>query len=139
MDALSRVNGPGLLPTGGSTSQLLAKKSATDADVEWISAPAAANGIPVGGTTDQLLAKNSNTDFDMKWLNAPNAANGLPTGGTAGQVLKKTDSTNYNTYWGTDNEGSGGSDNLTSTQLTLGPFKIRYNSISERLEFTYGI
>lgn len=139
MEVLKRVSGPGLLPSGGSTSQLLAKNSATDSDVGWVDAPAAANGIPTGGNQNQLMVKNSSTDFDVKWVDAPSASNGVPTGGSTGQVLKKASNSDNDVVWAADNEGSGGAPNLTLTQLTLGPFKIRYNSGDERLEFTYGI
>jgi hypothetical protein len=56
--------GPGLA-AGGTTGQLLAKKSATDFDTQWIN-PSGAN-LPVGGTTGQHLTKNSATNYDAGW------------------------------------------------------------------------
>jgi hypothetical protein len=82
----------------GEGGKIVAVKSDVTG-LEFIAAPAAANGVPAGGTTNQLAAKNSNTDYDLKWMDAPAAANGIPTGGTAGQILEKIDGTNFNAQW----------------------------------------
>ena len=52
------------VPEGGTEDQLLAKASADDGDLEWITVPK----IPAGGTTGQVLAKKSNDDFDLEWV-----------------------------------------------------------------------
>ena len=88
----------------GEGGKIIAVKSDVSG-LEFVSAPAAANGVPAGGTTNQLLAKDGATDYVVKWMDAPAAANGLPAGGTAGQVLEKIDSTDYNTQWATPSGG----------------------------------
>lgn len=55
------------IPSGGATSQVLAKNSATDYDVSWVTL----EGIPAGGTTNQVLKKNSATDYDVSWAESP--------------------------------------------------------------------
>lgn len=55
--------GPGY-PPGGTTGQILAKRSATDFDTLWTAPP---SSLPIGGTTGQVLGKKSNTDFDVQW------------------------------------------------------------------------
>jgi hypothetical protein len=102
----AHANVDAVVPTGGTTGQVLKKTSATNYDITWGDSAAATNGIPSGGTTNQLLAKNSNTDYDGKWVDAPAATNGIPTGGTAGQVLAKGDGTDYNAQWGTPSGGT---------------------------------
>ena len=62
---------PGVcVPTGGTTGQVLKKKSGTNYDTEWAdeSGGGSEHGIPDGGTANQLLAKNSNTDYDVHWV-----------------------------------------------------------------------
>lgn len=73
------VNSP--LPAGGTTGQVLAKKSDTDRDVEWKDAE---SGLPTGGTNGQFLQKSAS---GAEWADLPNP---LPTGGTNGQVMTKT-------------------------------------------------
>ena len=54
---------------GGTTGQVLKKKSNTDFDTEWAdeSGGGSEHGIPSGGTTNQILHKKSNTDYDVEW------------------------------------------------------------------------
>jgi len=62
---------PGVgVPEGGTTGQVLKKKSATNFDTEWAdeSGGGSEHGIPDGGTSGQILAKNSNTDYDVHWI-----------------------------------------------------------------------
>lgn len=98
----------------GAGGKVVAVNSGETA-LEFIAAPAAANGVPAGGTTNQLAAKNSNADYDLKWMDAPAAANGIPTGGTAGQVLTKDTSTDYDASW--QDAGSGSSPLTTKGDL----------------------
>lgn len=73
----------GGLPVGGAGGQLLAKKSGTDYDTEWVPAPVmglAIADVPAGGFTGQMLGKISNNDYEFAWVNRP--ADGAP--GVAG-------------------------------------------------------
>lgn len=57
------------VPEGGTTGQVLKKKSGTDYDTEWADEEGGTgHGIPAGGTSGQILSKNSNTDYDAKWI-----------------------------------------------------------------------
>ena len=58
------------VPEGGTTGQVLKKKSGSDYDTEWAdeSGGGSEHGIPAGGTSGQILSKNSNTDYDAKWI-----------------------------------------------------------------------
>lgn len=88
---------PGVaLPTGGTAEQILTKNSNTDGDASWKDAPIA---LPDGGTSGQVLTKNSSTDGDASWKTPEAPSNPLPTGGSAGQVLAKKTDTNYDTEW----------------------------------------
>ena len=69
------------LPTGGTTGQVLAKKSNSDRDVEWKTPD---SGLPAGGTNGQFLQKSAS---GAEWADLPNP---LPSGGSADQVLTKT-------------------------------------------------
>lgn len=73
------------LPAGGTTGQVLAKKSGTDFDTEWTDGTAGPQG-PQGpaGPTGETGATGP----------------GVAAGGTTGQVLKKASSTDYDTEWG---------------------------------------
>ena len=59
---LKGADGQGV-PTGGTTGQVLKKKSNTNYDTEWGSVEA----LPTGGTTGQALVKHSNTNYDVEW------------------------------------------------------------------------
>ena len=56
------------VPSGGTTGQVLKKKSNTDYDTEWVD-ESGGSGLPSGGTLGQLLRKNSATDGDASWSN----------------------------------------------------------------------
>lgn len=68
-DGKDGTDGVGV-PDGGTTGQVLKKKSDTDYDTEWAdeSGGGSEHGIPSGGTANQILAKNSNTDYDVRWV-----------------------------------------------------------------------
>ena len=55
------------VPEGGTTGQVLVKKSNTDYDTEWANA-GAGEGVPAGGTTGQILAKKTGADYDTEWV-----------------------------------------------------------------------
>lgn len=80
-------------PLGGTLGQILAKKSATNYDTEWINPP---QSLPIGGTTDQILAKNTGSNYDVKWIDAPST---LPTGGAVGDILSKNSATDFDSIW----------------------------------------
>lgn len=147
-------------PAGGTTGQLLAKRSDEDFDTVWEDVPNAPNGIPVGGTTGKILVKKSDTDYDTEWQTKPtgipnggttgqiikkqsgndgdvaweNAPVGLPAGGTTGQVLQKTSGTDFDVEWATPAAGGGSGKVLQFTDNLL----INHNFlINQRGNATY--
>ena len=56
-------------PAGGTTGQVLAKKSSEDFDTEWV-APEAGT-LPAGGTSGQVLTKKSSVQGDAEWKDLP--------------------------------------------------------------------
>lgn len=135
-------------PAGGTTGQILAKKSDDDFDTKWEDVPNAPNGIPAGGSTGQMLVKNSGTNYDTKWATAPtgvpnggtqdqilvkqsgndgdvaweNPPVGLPSGGTQGQVLTKSSVTNFDVAWADPAGGGGGGISSYGKNLIINPF-----------------
>lgn len=98
---------PGVaLPTGGTAEQILTKNSATDGDASWKDAPIA---LPDGGDSGQVLTKNSSTNGDASWKTPEAPSNPLPTGGTTGQVLAKSSNTDFDVTWADQTGGGGGS------------------------------
>lgn len=79
LDSLKGEKGYGV-PPGGTTGQILKKKSNTDYDFEWGGTIDPAAAVPAGGTTGQYLKKNSDADYDAEWENI-----NIP-GGTVTQV-----------------------------------------------------
>lgn len=79
LNSLKGEKGYGV-PDGGTTGQILKKKSNTDYDFEWGGTIDPAAAVPAGGTTGQYLKKNSDADYDAEWedINIP--------GGTVTQV-----------------------------------------------------
>ena len=56
------------IATGGTTGQVLAKKSNADYDTEWVDQEGGGGAsLPTGGTTGQVLAKKSDADDDVEW------------------------------------------------------------------------
>jgi hypothetical protein len=79
------------LPTGGTTGQLLAKKTNVSGDVEWVDAPTGGGAdFPDGGIAGDLLTKLSATNDHVGWV-----APAPPAGGTGGWplVVKATEPT----------------------------------------------
>lgn len=93
------------LPSGGTPSQVLTKKSFTAGDAEWRDAPVQ---LPAGGYAGQILQKKSSTRNDADWVDIPSSVNPLPTGGYTGQVLAKKTNSNYDVGW-VDQTGGGSS------------------------------
>ena len=104
-----------LIPEGGTTDQVLAKRSGTNFDLKWKDDAEGSGGdnvpenrqIPAGGTTDQVLAKSSNSDYAVKWKDDETGTSTtvdtdrlVPAGGSQGQVLRKKTATDYDDEWG---------------------------------------
>lgn len=80
------VGNPGAnapIPKGGTSGQVLSKKSNSDGDVVWknISSGSATGKLPSGGTTGQYLKKKSNSDYDAEWATPPSSG-GSSSGST---------------------------------------------------------
>lgn len=105
------------LPSGGSPAQVLTKKSTAAGDAEWRDVPVQ---LPAGGYTGQILQKKSSTRNDAGWVDMPSSANPLPTGGSVGQALVKNSSANYDVKWATIQSGGGssGSDDLLVVKIS---------------------
>ena len=56
--------GSGNIPAGGSSGQVLAKRSSADYAIEWRTP----HYVPSGGTSGQVLAKSSGTDYAVSWV-----------------------------------------------------------------------
>ena len=69
LERANAMNSSAQVPIGGSTGQVLAKKSATDYDLKWVdqSAGGDTHGIPTGGIHGQVLTKKSSANFDAEW------------------------------------------------------------------------
>lgn len=77
------VGSPGAdapIPKGGSSGQVLSKKSDSDGDVVWknISSGSTTGKLPSGGTTGQYLKKKSNSDYDTEWSTPPSSGGSSP-------------------------------------------------------------
>lgn len=83
------------IPAGGTTGQVLGKKSETDYDTEWVD-QTGGGGTP--GPQGPEGPQGPKGDPGPEGPQGP-AGPGVATGGTAGQVLSKVDSTDYNTQW----------------------------------------
>lgn len=91
------------LPSGGTPSQVLTKKSTAAGDAEWRDVPVQ---LPSGGSAGQILQKKSSTLNDAGWVDIPSPVNPLPTGGSAGQILAKKSDANFDTEWINQTGGS---------------------------------
>lgn len=123
------VGSPGAdapIPKGGSSGQVLAKKSSTDGDVAWKNITQSTTGkLPAGGTTGQYLKKSSATDYEAEWATLGGT---LPTGGTAGQYLKKNSASNYSAEWVTLS-------GLLPTGGTAGQYLKKSSSVNYAVEW----
>lgn len=89
---------PRLLPSGGTTGQVLAKIDGTAFNVSWQTL--AASGATITVFTDQA-AFDAYTPAagEIAVLDGDASTIGVPAGGAARQVLTKVDGTDYNTQW----------------------------------------
>lgn len=82
------------LPAGGTTGQMLVKRTNGDGDTQWANSPI---GLPAGGSVGQVLSKTSNViDGASEWVTAPT---GVPLGGQTGQVLTKPNDQASSALW----------------------------------------
>lgn len=92
LDKANAMNSSAQVPTGGTSGQVLAKKSATDYDLKWVdqSAGGDTHGIPAGGIYGQVLTKKSSADFDAEWK-TPSSAGVQSVNGNTGAVVLTAD------------------------------------------------
>jgi hypothetical protein len=133
--------GPGVA-TGGTTGQVLAKKSNANFDTEWINAPGGGSTVSVNvgetttgepGTNASVTNSGDETNVVLNFTiprgdtgptgptgkqgpaGAPGPTGpGVATGGTTGQVLAKKSNANFDTEW---INAPGGGSGLTKTVL----------------------
>ena len=110
--------GPGIA-SGGTTGQVLAKKSNANFDTEWInnSGGGSTVSVNVGETLTGEPGSNASVtnsgdesnvvlNFTIPRGDTGPAGPGVAAGGTTGQVLAKKSNTNFDTEW-IDNSGGG--------------------------------
>lgn len=92
LDKAKAMNSSAQVPTGGSTGQVLAKKSAADYDLKWVdqSTGGDTHGIPAGGISGQVLTKKSSANFDAEWK-TPSSAGVQSVNGNIGAVVLTAD------------------------------------------------
>lgn len=64
LDKANDMDSSAQVPVGGTSGQVLTKKSGTNYDAEW---KTPGSSLPSGGTSGQVLTKNSSTDGDASW------------------------------------------------------------------------
>lgn len=92
LDKANAMNSSAQVPAGGTSGQVLAKKSATDYDLKWVdqSAGGDTHGVPAGGSYGQVLTKKSGVDFDAEWK-TPSSAGVQSVNGKIGAVVLTAD------------------------------------------------
>ena len=138
--------GPGVV-SGGTTGQVLAKKSNTNYDTEWIDNSGGGSTVSVNvgktttgepGTNASVTNSGDETNVVLNFTiprgdtgpqgpqgkqgpsGAPGPAGpGVAPGGTTGQVLAKKSITNYDTEW-IDNSGGGSTVSVNVGKTTTG-------------------
>lgn len=114
-------------PIGGTTTQVLTKKSITNYDYEWanpagitkaeVEAIAGAKDPPTGGLENQLLAKKSAANYDYKWAAAGGSGGGLTAAEVEGLVgIGKTRWINVLNYGAV---GNGTTNDTKAIQLAI--------------------
>lgn len=109
-----------MVPSGGTTGQVLSKASDDSYDFAWTTAT---NPLPSGGAKNALLIKDSAQSYDVAWGSVSDI---LPSG-TAGQYLKKTST---GVEWGSAPSPSAlvsGANSLTLSSQTLTPSSSSIN------------
>lgn len=76
LDKANDLDDSAQVPAGGTSGQVLTKKSGTDFDTQWETPEAPSNPLPTGGSAGQVLAKSSNTDFDVTWIDQTGGSGG---------------------------------------------------------------
>jgi hypothetical protein len=138
--------GPGVA-AGGTTGQVLAKKSNTNYDTEWINNPGGGSTVSVNvgetttgepGTNASVTNSGDETNVVLNFTiprgkTGPQGPQGKPgadgktgpqgpgvaAGGTTGQVLAKKSNTNYDTEW-INNPGGGSTVSVNVGETTTG-------------------
>lgn len=92
LDKADTMNSSAQVPIGGTSGQVLAKKSATDYDLKWVdqSTGGDTHGIPSGGISGQVLTKKSSANFDAEW-ETPVSAGVQSVNGERGAVVLTAD------------------------------------------------
>ena len=118
-----------LLPSGGTTGQVLAKSSDNNYEVTWVAAAEAGvedlsgvrggSGITVTHTQSNEIATVAVTDSIQGAL--------VPTGGDAGQVLTKNSGTDHDLNWTSFTAGQGLL--LTGHEFSIPDHSISYSLI----------
>lgn len=92
LDKADTMNSSAQVPIGGTSGQVLAKKSATDYDLKWVdqSTGGDTHGIPSGGISGQVLTKKSSANFDAEW-ETPVSAGVQSVNGESGAVVLTAD------------------------------------------------
>lgn len=140
LDEISQMTGA-MLPAGGNTNQVLAKKSNSDYDVEWKTGGGGVSDVKVnttsvvsGGVATIPLATASTAGAvtvattitstgttpvrsSAIYTALANKADSssvhsIPSGGTTGQVLKKTSNSDYAASWANESGGGGAVDDV---------------------------
>ena len=118
----------GVLPTGGTINQVLAKIDSTDGNAQWVDVndgtarTEASKAIKAAATAQTQVDRNVNSINQLGRETGANAVSinkqGVPSGGTTGQVLAKKSGTDYDDQWVTPASGGGGG--ITFTDIVAG-------------------
>lgn len=98
------------VPNGGTTGQLLAKRSNTDGDAQWVDAPTDFTGATSQADGAKGLVPKpfiSDKDKYLKGDGSWDDIEALPLGGTTGQALVKRSNTNGDAEWKSPKDMSG--------------------------------
>lgn len=141
------------IANGGTTGQILAKKSNTNGDTKWIDPPSGSTvSVNVGTTTTGEPGTNANVtnsgdetnvilNFTIPRGDTGPTGPGVATGGTTGQILAKKSNANFDTEW-IDVPNSGGltktilwtnpnpKNEMTGTQIVMSDFITNYKLIT---------
>ena len=111
------------IPTGGTTGQVLAKKSDADRDTEWVDQTGGGGGTSnyndlsnkpqIGGVT--LSGNKTLHDLGAAAEEDIPVVHNVPAGGSANQVLAKASGTDYDLKWVNQSGGGGGGAEIDDT------------------------
>lgn len=133
------------LPAGGTTNQLLAKKSNADGDAQWVNGythPANHSPAIISQDADNRFVSDTEkgtwngkadadhdhaiadvTDLSTALAGKADAGQGLPAGGTAGQVPVKVDGVDYNIEW---QDSTASLEKAIGTEINTGTDDAKY-------------